>query len=289
MENEKIQHIFDELDHYDHTYKREAMEEAVALKDAITPHLIEHLERMLADPVRYLEEGHYVNVYAFILLGYFREARAHEVIMKAAALAEDILDDLFGDMITEDFSWIMYATSGGSVERLKELVLDRKAYVYSRGAAADAIVYAAVDGAITRESAIEFFTALFTGDEADEYSDFWSSIASRISDLYPEEAMDSIRKGFENGLIHEGYIDYEWFERTLRQGKEQVLEQTRQELGAKLDREDVHSYMSWWASFNEKPLSGMPEYRPEDSKRKAAKIKKKKRIIAKTSRKKNRR
>ncbi|MBZ0156522.1 MAG: DUF1186 family protein [Alphaproteobacteria bacterium] len=150
-------------------------------------------------------------------------------------------------------------------------------------------MYAAVDGAITRESAIEFFTALFTGDEADEYSDFWSSIASSISDLYPEEAMDTIRKGFENGLIHEGYIDYEWFERTLHQGKEQVLERTRQEMRARLDREDIHSYMSWWASFNESPPSGIPGYRIDDSKRKAAKIKKKKRKMAKASRKKNRR
>ncbi|MCC6347592.1 MAG: DUF1186 domain-containing protein [Nitrospirales bacterium] len=287
--DERIQRILDELDHYDGTYKREAMEEAVALRNEITPYLIAHLEELLADPVRYFEEGHYANMYVFTLLGYFREAGAHEVIMKIAALPEGILDDLFNDMITEDFSWIMYATSGGSVELLKELVLDRGAYVYSRGAAAHAIVYAVVDGAITREAAIGFFTSLFTGNEAEEDSDFWSSIASNISDLYPEEAMDTIRKGFENRLIDKSYIDYEWFEGMLHQGKEQVLERTRQEMRAKLDREDIHSYMSWWASFNEGPPSEIPEYRADDSRKKAVKIKKKKRKIAKASRKKNRR
>lgn len=288
MENEKIQRILERLDHYDGTYPREAIDEAVQLKDEITPYLIDHLEKLLADPVRYFDEGHYANVFAFILLGHFRETKAHELILKIATLPEDILDKLFGDMITEDFPWIFYATCGGSIERLKEHVLDKTAYVYSRGAAADAIVYAVVADAIPREHALEFFTALFTGNEAEEDSDFWSAIASRISDLYPEEAMDVIRRGFENGLIHEDYIDYEWFEETLRKGKEQVLERTKREMRSKLDREDIHSYMSWWASFNEKQPVEVQAYNVDATRKKTAKAKKKKRKMAKASRKKNR-
>ncbi|MFZ5998091.1 MAG: DUF1186 domain-containing protein [Nitrospirota bacterium] len=288
MEPETIQSILERLDYYDGTYPRKAIDEAVQLKDEITPYLIEHLEELLADPDRYIEEDHYACVFAFILLGYFRETRTHEVIMKIAALQEDILDQLFGDMITEDFSWIFYATCGGSVERLKELVLDKAAYEYCRSAAAHAIVYAAVDGAITREAALEFFTMLFTGDEAEDGSDFWSFIASNISDLYPEEAMDVIRKGFEDGLIHEDFIDYEWFEETLRKGKEQVLERTERDMRARLGKEDIHSYMSWWASFNEKQPAEPPEYKVDAARKKAAKAKKKKRKMAKASRKKNR-
>lgn len=87
-------------------------------------------------------------------------------------------------------------------------------------------------------------------------------------------------------------VDYEWFERTLNAGKEQTLERTRQEMKAKLDRDDIHSYMSWWASFNEKQPLEIPAYRPEymidATRKKAAKAKKKKRKMAKASRKKNR-
>jgi hypothetical protein len=69
--------------------------------------------------------------------------------------ADDSRDHgLFGDMITEDFPWIFYATCGDSMELLRELVLDKTADEYCRGAAAEAIVYAAIGGIIPREVAI---------------------------------------------------------------------------------------------------------------------------------------
>lgn len=289
MENEKLEIILKMLDFYDGVYPRETIEDAVKLKDAITPYLIDHLERLLADPELYLDEEHYAVGYALILLGYFREQKAHNVIMKIAALPEKTLDELCGDMISEDFPWIFYATCGNSVERLKELVLDRSAYEYSRGAAAKAIVYAAVDGTINRESALEFFGTLFTGSEADEDSDFWSMIASRIADLYPEELMDVIQEAYETGLVYEGFIDYIFFEETLLKGKEQRLEETRHDMKHKLGKEDIHSYMSWWACFDETPRAMPPERTQDLVKKKASKIKKKKNKMAKTSRKKNRR
>lgn len=289
MGNEKIQRIINEFDHYNGTYKREAMEEAVALKDEITPYLIEHLEKLLSDPLAYRDGKHYACIYAFVLLGHFREAMAHELIMKIVALPNDILDDLFGDMKTEDFPWIFYATCNGSVERIKELVLNKKACDYCRGSAAQAIVYAAIDGAITREAAVDFFAGLFTGSEAGEDSDFWNLIASSIADLYPEELMDVIKKAYEDGLIWPGFIGYKDFERTLVAGKEQQVGRVRKGMRHNLDRDDVHSYMSWWACFKDKRPAGIPEYRADVSRKKAAKTKNNKKKMAKATRKKNRR
>ncbi|HAM53698.1 MAG TPA: hypothetical protein DCP92_24520 [Nitrospiraceae bacterium] len=290
MISENLQRILEEFDRNDGTYKQKAMEEAVALKDEITPYLIDHLERLLSNPERYLEEGHWLNSYAFILLGHFREAKAHNVIVKIATLPEKVLDGLFGDMITEDFSWIFYATCGGSIERLRELVLDKTADEYCRGAAAQAIVYAVIGGVVTREAAIRFFSSLFTGSEASEGSNFWSSIATKIAHLYPEEAMGVIRKAYEEGLIYDGYIDYGSFEKALTEGRDKVLEWTRREMERRLNVDDIHSYMSWWACFNNKKQpSEFRNNRSYVASKNTRATRKKKKKIAKASRRKNRR
>jgi Protein of unknown function (DUF1186) len=288
--NERIQRILAEFDHYDGKYRRDAVEEAVELKDEIIPYLIDDLRKLLADPDKYVQEGHWTCAYAFILLGHFREQKAYEVIVKIAALPEKILDELFGDMITEDFPWIFYATCGGSVELLKELILNRKADEYCRGAAAQALVWATLDGVIGREAAIDFLSSLFTGNEADANSDFWSSIASKIADLYPEEAMEVIRNAYEEGLIYDGYIDYGSFEMALKLGKERVLYLTTKEMERSVEVDNIHSRMSWWACFSER-APGEPRkitsYSHCATKKKDKARKKRK--LTKASRRKNRR
>ena len=75
---------------------------AIALKDEITPHLIGVLEKLLANPNDYIANpDHYGHIYAVILLGYFGEPRAHEVIVDVFSLPGRVSNDLFGDIITE--------------------------------------------------------------------------------------------------------------------------------------------------------------------------------------------
>jgi len=208
------------LDFYDGVYEREAVEKAVALKEEITPVLIDHLKMMLADHGRYEADNHYAHVYAIILLGHFREQAAHDVIMDIMSLPEQVVDSLFGDMITEDFHWIMYATCGGRLERIKQLVLNRNAYEYCRGAGMQALVHAVADGMLERAAALEFFGTLFDGDEADPGSYFWNEAAASVRELFPSELMPIIEKAYDNGLIWPGYISHDDLLRTLAVGKD---------------------------------------------------------------------
>jgi hypothetical protein len=291
MENhntqDRVEQILSILDHYDGTYERAAMDDAVALKDAITPRLIGHLETLLADPVAYDAEAHYAHVYAFVLLGHFREPRAHRVIMDIASLPERILDALFGDMVTEDFPWIFYATCGGSVGLIRELILNRGAYEYSRVSAMTALVYAVADNMLSREETLEFFGSLFKGDEARVGSDFWNGLASAMADIYPEEMMTVITKAYEDHLISPGYISQENFAITMNLGRQYAFDRVREEMRRNMP-EDVHEHLSWWACFNEEETGGPVPTVTGGLKRKARE-KKKKRKMAKTSRKKNRR
>jgi hypothetical protein len=257
--NDRISNILAAFETFDGIYKRDEVDAALALQDEITPHLIGILENVLAEPVAYARRPDYFgHIYAIQLLGHFMEPRAHDVIVDLASLPPEIPHDLFGDTITESLAAILFGTCGGSIERIRELLLNRKADEYCRSAASRALVYAAVEGTVPRDEILALFGSLFTGNEADSDSDFWAFVASSVCDLYPEELMEVIKKGFEDGLISEWIIDDAFFEETLRRGKKRALREARDSL-KRYTPANFHDRMSWWACFRqEKQVSKPP-------------------------------
>jgi hypothetical protein len=153
---------------YDKEYKREAVDAAIAQREEITPHLLSALEDVLKEPEKFADHnsGYFGHIYAFMLLGHFCEEKAHDVIVNIFSLPNELPDKLFGDMVTEDLPIVLLRTCGGNTERIKELILNKDAYEYSRGAAIEALSYAYIEGYITREKTISFFRGLFVGKEA---------------------------------------------------------------------------------------------------------------------------
>ena len=257
--NDNIPKILAALDVFDGTYRRDEVDAALALQDEITPHLIAILEKILSDPVAYdREPNHFGHIYAVELLGHFREPRAHEVIVDLFSLPPELPHDLFGDIVTEDLPAILFATCDGSVERIRGMLLNQKTDDWCRGAAAAALVYAAVEDVMPRNEAIALFGSLFTGTEAGPDSVFWDLVASSVCDLYPEELMNVIKEAFAAGVISEELIGYSSFEDTLRRGKAQALQRVRVDLKRYMPA-DVHDRMSWWACFRQKPAPPPPK------------------------------
>ena len=252
--NEKILSILDAFETFDGTYKRDEVDTALALQDEITPYLIDVLKNVLADPEATLDNPDYFgHIYAIQLLGHFRESRAHDVIVDLASLPPEMPHDLFADTITESLAAILFATCGGSIERIKALLLNREADEYCRSAAARALVYAAVEDTVPREEVVALFGSLFTGNEADPNSGFWGFVASSVCNLYPQELMDVIRQAFEDGLISDWFIDYASFEETLARGKNRALRRARNNL-KQYAPANFHDRMSWWACFRQAPM-----------------------------------
>jgi hypothetical protein len=298
-----IPDILESLKIFDGLYKQGQIDAAINLKDQITPHLIKILENVFADPEKYAkDQGLYDHIYAIMLLGHFKEANVHKVIVDLFSLPDDLPGQMFGDMTTSDLPVILLNTCGGSVEQIKSFILNNEADDYCRISACHALAYAVVEGYIPRESVIEFFGSLFTGKEADEESDFWGLLASLVCDLYPKEIMDVIEQGYDDGLILPGMIQYSDFEKALTLDIGKCLEKVKIDL-ERHGLDDIHAAMSWWACFNEEEsktfslpsgmendlfhdYSGQPNNKSQKNKKKAQK---KKRKQAKASKKKNRR
>jgi hypothetical protein len=266
--------------------------------------LIEILETVLANPDEYIDnDERYDHIYSLMLLGHFKESKAHNLIIDLFSLPDEIPHELFGDLTTSDLPTILLRTCGGSIERIRSMALNKEVDDYCRISALSAMAHAVVEGIASREEVISFFGTLFTGNETDEDSDFWGLLANFVCDLYPEELMDTIKKAYDDGLISPGMIQYEHFNKALEDGKERCLERLRTDL-KRQSLDNIHDSMSWWACFNEESqiysaqdpddLINYSRLTPSDQSihkinKKKKKAKKNKRKHAKASKRKNRR
>jgi len=247
--NEKIAVILDGLKINDGEYKRDLIDQAVELKDDIAPYLIQILENALSDPKKFTEDyDRFDHNYALMLLGHFHEPKAHNVIVELFSLPDEIPYNLFGDTVTEELPALLVNTCGGSIDLIKSLVLNKNACEFCRCSAANALTYAVIDEVASRKEILDFLGELFTGNEADPGSEFWSFVSTSILDLYPEDLIPTIEKAYEDGLIHSGVVSYKSFKKALKKGKEECLEKLRM-VKIQWSLDDIHKAMSWWACF----------------------------------------
>ena len=249
QERFSIEEILAAFKFNDGVYQREMVDAAIERQDEIVPRLIEILQRVLDDPDAYVENEDLMDhIYALMLLGHFRAAAAHGVIVDLFSISDDILDDLYGDIVTGDLPAILANTCGGSLERMKSMALNTEVGEYVRLSAIEGMAYAVADDMSLRDEVVALFGSLFTGREADEGSDFWGLLANTVCEIFPEENMPVIEQSYEAGLISPGMIDFKDFERALEEGRETTLDK----LLAKREAyalDDLHASMAWWACF----------------------------------------
>ena len=303
--NWEIDRILDGLLTCDGVYKQELVDAAIEKRAEITPRLIHILQRVIDDPSEYLEDVNRMDhIYALMLLGHFGETAAHRTIIDLFSLPGETAHDLYETIGLENLPMVLIKTCGSSLEAIRSMALNRAVDDYFRVSAFHALVYGVVEGYITREAVLETIAAQFTGDEADETSDYWGLVVCLTLDLYPEQIMDTIDRAFEAGLIAPDMVGRDDFEKVLAAGKEACLERLHAEYG-RFSLDDLHASMSWWACFNEKndddtpaetawppplslPLSPAQKARAQKPK-KLKSAKKKKRKSARKSKRKNRR
>lgn len=263
MESMEITEIIKRLEIFDGKYKRKEVDEAIKRKEEITPYLIDILKKVLDEPWCYAEtkdneNNYWGHIYAVMLLSHFRESRAHDLIVELFSLPGELSYNLFGDITTEDLPAILYSTCGGSLEHIKEMILNKVADEFCRSAALRAMVYAVIDGIVSRDDVIQFFGSLFpSGEEDEEDKDYelYTQLANAVCDIYPEELMDKIEKAYEQDLIDPMSIEPDDFEDALGMGKESALAIVKKDMELRLSQ-DIHERISWWTCFNEEtPLN----------------------------------
>ena len=250
MSDSDIQTLLFKFDQLSGTYLRDEVDEALNHREALTPHLLTIIEAVAENPLRHALEEHNGHVYAATLLSYFGEPAAHRLLIRAFSIPEEQLIDLWGDMTTETLPTLLYRTSGGSMEAIKELVANREADQYVRCAAMEALSYVVAFEPFHREEVVRFLQGLFTGEEAASDSYFWGNLTATLCDLHPGESMDIIRKAIEDGIVHKGFISLENVDAANDRTREAAAEALQTWVKARMPA-DVHAYISWFAEFHQ--------------------------------------
>ena len=267
MSDSDIQSLLAKFDQLSSTYLRDEVDEALNHQEALTPHLLKIIEEVAENPLRQILEEHNAHVYAATLLSHFGVTAAHLPITRAFSIAEEHLVELWGDMTTETLPTLLYRTCDGSIEAIKQMVVNRNLDQYVRCAAMEALSYVVAFDPARRDEVVTFFQGLFTGEEADRESYFWGNLAATLCDLHPGESMEIIRKAFADNIVSTSFISLG----NVEVANEQSMEAARESLQAWVKARmpvDVHAYISWFAEFHQEDHEQPPVKKPKPAAKK---------------------
>jgi len=276
------------FDVFNGRYRRAEVEEALTLREEITPLLIAVLDQIANDPARYAAEEHFAEPYAVTLLAHFRENKAHLAIIRAFRIPHEQLDSIWGDMLTETLPALLCRTAAGDYSAIMDVARDRDAYEYVRTAALEALKLGIACGEMPREKGLALFASLFDETLAESGDYFWASLVMDLLDIYPGELISEVRDLFVKGFVLEGNVSLREVDEVMVKGYDAAMVRLEKHREWRLP-EDVHSYISWFASFHEQDrVVSQPRPSPINSQGQKKKKNRSKQKQAKASRRKNR-
>jgi hypothetical protein len=207
------------------TFPREAVAQAIAQCEAVTPELLRVLAEAQPKIEHLIESDSMAHIYAMYLLAQFREPRAYPLIVEFFSIPGDIALDTTGDVATEDLGRILASVSCGDIRLMTALVENEHVNEYVRVAALHGLVTLVACGEQSRDDIIAYYHQLFQGTIARDVSFVWSGLVSASNDLYPEELYDDIKHAYDDGLIETAFIGLDDIDETLQREKAHVLDE----------------------------------------------------------------
>ena len=197
-------------------WAKRACKEILRRKQDFIPLLLAALDQTLADPAAALDEGSKIFIPASFLLAQMREKQAY---LRLAALINfdgDTVDELWGEILVQDYAVLLRDTFNGDTSALKPLIENRAASPWSRIMAVSAWGMLFFDGFVARQEIIAYFRQLISDARASKPNSdtkiFLTGITISISEQYLEEMLEDVRalyakKAIDND-IYNNYEEY---------------------------------------------------------------------------------
>ena len=167
-----------------------ALRQAAEQADTVVPRIAEVMERA-ADPDREGDEdGHGIVFFGVFVIGETGDARAYRPLLKFLAGDPETVDELLGDALTETVALVL-ARIADDPEPLLELVGNRAANEYARGAALQAWARLAVETPLPEADVRDRLAWIYDRLQPERESYLaaeWCMVAGRLglADLRPQ-------------------------------------------------------------------------------------------------------
>jgi uncharacterized protein YecA (UPF0149 family) len=230
------------------------IEEVRQHKDLFVPLLIEAIGLAVASAREGNKPEGEAHFFAAFLLTELEVDAAFPILLEGFMLSGEGAFDLFGDAVHELLPSALALFSQNGTDKIDEILRDTSIDMYVRWAASGAYIHLVRDGTITRDKAVAQLHERLVQCMAKEDYELIAPIICKLTDLAAEEALETIKAAFEQGLVDTGIVNLKSVESEIADGDE-TLQQTLKHCRP-TGMPDTIADLSQWASFREEP------YRP---------------------------
>lgn len=265
--------VLEQIKYTNGKFPEEQIRQIIARKEEFIPELIDILKFAKDDYNEILGKPNYfLHIYAAYLLAQFNEEKSFPVIIDLISLMDEIVFDIFGDVVTEDLHRILASVCKGNVEPIKELLENENINDYVRIAAIKTFPVLWVEGVICKNEIIEYYRSLFKGKLKRECSVIWGSLVSNCCEICPDELYLEIKEAYSDNLIETFYISLKNVEGNFNiEDDEKILNLKRR--GYEYIRDTIKD-LKYWPCFR-KNIKSKPQHEVNIQKKEADKKKKK--------------
>jgi len=243
-----VDDILDDLRYLTSRFPAAAVEEAINRSQETVPFLLGFLDEVIADPGK--GGGKFFgHIYALFILARLREKNALPAVLKLISLSESDLDNILGDILTENISAIIASIYDGDLEPIKNIIENPQLNIWSRDAAVHSLACLVRAEILERGIVVEYLSKLIAGSDQDMKEH--GIIINVACDLYPGELYDEIRQAFSRHEVDTSIISMKCVDSVMSMGKRAALERYLYSNRHYSLIDDVFNSMGWMSAFRQ--------------------------------------
>ncbi len=195
---------------------REAMAAAGACREEMIPRFLDQIDRLQQARIDTVDEADLATfLFAYFLLGEWRDPRAYRPLTALLRHDPDFLEELIGDAMTEGTARIIAGVCDGDLQPIFAAIEDPAADQFVRCQLVDALVLITRHRPATRPEVTDYLERFHAAD-IDKPETLWGSWAFAVADLGLEHLEPQVREAFEKEWISPEEADFDFFQEQLR-------------------------------------------------------------------------
>jgi len=276
--------LLKEIEHNNGKFPEEQLKEIIDRKEEFIPELLEVLKSAKENYEDIIEDPEYfAHIYASFLLAQFKETQSFKLIIDLVSLPDEIPDQMFGDLLTEELHKILASVCGGDTQPIKRLVEDSSVNEYVRCAAVKTFIVLLGEGVISQGEVIEYYKSLYEGKLEREFSQVWNELICSSCEAGPSELYQYIKRAYEDELVEEDCIEFEEVDEAIKIHDREKFPNLKNE-GYSFIKDTIVE-LGCWVCFSKESDKIKPKYMSSGNKENKNKKKNKKKNVKATKKK----
>ncbi len=255
---EELQRAIENIMYFSKKLPKEDLELIGANRDEAIPYLRKAVEKAIKEKDN-LDGEYMLHQYGIFLLAQFQDRDFFPRMMALAALPEDTLDFLIGDVLTEDLGSILYNTYNGDIKLLKQTIKKKKSSDFARAQMLDVMGQLYLDQKLDKQEWQDFLRELVY-DKKDIGDYIYTAVADMICRCHFTDMLLELRRLYQDGRVDEYAIGK--YDESL----DKMFTYGDKEKRFCMERINVVKALRGWAMFEPSADDGADEAAKEDEK-----------------------